>query len=62
MCTMMNVFYGFKAFTRNEPISFEGTDHYKSIREVVGPIMHGRLHAEQALGADLATSAAQAQR
>jgi len=62
MCTMMNVFYGLKALTNNEPISFEGTDHYKFIREVVGPIMHGSLDSEQAGGADLASSAAQARR
>jgi radical SAM superfamily enzyme YgiQ (UPF0313 family) len=49
MCTMMNVFYGFKAFTRNEPTSFEGTDRYKAIREAVGPIMHGRVAATEAV-------------
>jgi len=50
MCTMMNAFYGLKAFGRNEPVSFEGTDHYRSIREVVGPTMHERLDAEEASG------------
>ena len=46
MCTMMNLFYGMKALTNNEPISFEGADHYKSIREMVGPVMHDRMDAE----------------
>ncbi len=59
MCSMMNVFYGWKAFTKNEPISFEGTDHYNMIREVVAPIMHNRLDTEQSPGVDLADSATQ---
>ncbi len=46
MCTMMNLFYGLKALTKNEPISFEGADHYKSIREMVGPVVHDRMDAE----------------
>ena len=46
MCTMMNLFYGLKALTKNEPISFEGADHYKSIREMVGPAVHDRMDAE----------------
>jgi radical SAM superfamily enzyme YgiQ (UPF0313 family) len=62
MCTTMNVFYAWKAFTKNEPISLEGTDHYKSIREEVGPVMHCHLDAERALGGDLISSAARAQR
>jgi hypothetical protein len=37
MCGTMNIFYGLKALTNNEPISFEGTDHYQSIRETIGP-------------------------
>ena len=32
MCGLMNLFYGLKALTNNEPISFEGTDHYQTIR------------------------------
>ena len=55
MCGMMNCFYGMKALTKNEPISFEGTDHYKSIREVVQPIMHSRQDAEPVAAADGAT-------
>jgi radical SAM superfamily enzyme YgiQ (UPF0313 family) len=41
MCIMMNAFYGWKAFTGNEPVSFEGTDRYAAIREAAGPAMHG---------------------
>lgn len=40
MCSMMNMFYGLKALTKNEPINFEGTGHYNSIRDIVEPIMH----------------------
>ena len=46
MCVMMNVFYGLKALTKNEPISFEGTDRYKSIRELMESHMHSRQNAE----------------
>ena len=46
MCGMMNWFYGMKALRKNEPISFEGTDHYTSVREIVEPIMHSRQDAE----------------
>src|SRR5262245_3229920 len=53
MAVMMNVFYGLKALTRNEPISFEGTDRYRSIREVVEPLMHGSQDAEPTDAADL---------
>jgi radical SAM superfamily enzyme YgiQ (UPF0313 family) len=38
MCGIMNLFYGLKALTNNEPISFEGTDRYQSIRESIGSI------------------------
>lgn len=38
MCGIMNAFYGLKALTNNEPISFEGTDHYPSIREAIDSI------------------------
>lgn len=33
MCGLMNLFYGLKALTENEPVSFEGTNRYPSIRE-----------------------------
>jgi radical SAM superfamily enzyme YgiQ (UPF0313 family) len=52
MAVMMNVFYGLKALTRNEPTSFEGTDHYRSICEVVEPLMHGRPDAEPTAAPD----------
>jgi hypothetical protein len=52
MCVMMNMFYGLKALMKNEPISFEGTDHYKPIREVVEPLMHTRQDAESGAAAD----------
>lgn len=35
LCGTMNLFYGLKALTNNQPISFEGTDTYKSIREMI---------------------------
>ena len=35
MCGLMNLFYGLKALTHNEPISFEGTDNYQLIRETL---------------------------
>jgi len=53
MCLMMNVFYGLKALTKNEPISFEGTDHYESIRELVEPHMHSRQDAEPGAAPDV---------
>ncbi len=52
MCVMMNGFYGLKAFRKNEPISLEGTDHYKLIREVVEPLMHSSQVAEPYAAAD----------
>ena len=52
MCVMMNMFYGLKALMKNEPISFEGTDHYKPIREVVEPLMHTRQDAEPGAASD----------
>ena len=52
MCITMNVFYGFKAFTKNEPISFEGTDYYKSIREIVESIKHDCQDAEHSPAPD----------
>ncbi|MFH7243805.1 MAG: B12-binding domain-containing radical SAM protein [Spirulina sp.] len=35
LCGIMNLFYGLKALTRNEPICFEGTDSYPAIREKI---------------------------
>ncbi len=35
LCGIMNLFYGWKALRKNEPMSFEGTDRYPMIREVV---------------------------
>ncbi|MGB7416256.1 MAG: radical SAM protein, partial [Thermosynechococcaceae cyanobacterium] len=35
MCSLMNLFYGLKALAQNEPISFEGTNHYPAIREML---------------------------
>jgi radical SAM superfamily enzyme YgiQ (UPF0313 family) len=52
MCVMMNMFYGLKALMKNEPISFEGTDHYKPIREIVEPLMNTRQDAETGAAAD----------
>ena len=40
MSTTMNVFYGLRALTKNEPISFEDTDKYSSIREKVASTVH----------------------
>jgi radical SAM superfamily enzyme YgiQ (UPF0313 family) len=36
LCGIMNLFYGLKALTNNQPVSFEGTDNYRSIRELIG--------------------------
>ncbi|MGP1387736.1 MAG: B12-binding domain-containing radical SAM protein [Thainema sp.] len=38
MCGIMNLFYGWKALSKNEPMSFEGTDRYSSIRETVDAV------------------------
>ncbi|MBE9195905.1 B12-binding domain-containing radical SAM protein [Synechocystis sp. LEGE 06083] len=46
MCGIMNLFYGLKALTNNEPISFEGTDKYKSIRETTDLIPHSPQKVE----------------
>ena len=32
LCGIMNLFYGLKALTQNEPICFDGTDDYPAIR------------------------------
>jgi radical SAM superfamily enzyme YgiQ (UPF0313 family) len=45
MCSIMNLFYGLKALTNNEPISFEGTDEYKSIRETIDLIPYSRQNS-----------------
>ena len=38
MCGIMNLFYGLKALTNNEPISFEETNRYQSIRDSINSI------------------------
>lgn len=40
MCLWMNLFYCLKRMRGNEPISFEGTDAYADIRQIVAPEMH----------------------
>ena len=45
MCAFMNGFYCWKALRRNEPLSFEQTDHFRDVREVVQPAMHERSGA-----------------
>jgi radical SAM superfamily enzyme YgiQ (UPF0313 family) len=40
MCLWMNLFYCLKRMRGNEPVSFEGTDLYADIRQIVAPEMH----------------------
>jgi radical SAM superfamily enzyme YgiQ (UPF0313 family) len=49
MCGIMNLFYGLKALTNNEPINFEGTDNYRSIREQLAPIASECLDTKSAI-------------